>query len=159
MSNSDLKDLGLNGQFNKLPTLSKDVIKGPSSVMNMEAVVENKPQELRKLRPFKVALIYIPPGLPPESQIVLQAFFSSFEKSTTGVQEGLFEDIVFGFEAGGIPPECSVNGLLQLREKGYIKFQAPDNSYISGISDKIAKSWVRYQPKFMEIVYEDTSFK
>ena len=143
MSNSDLKDVGLDGDFNKLPELSKDVIKGPSSVMNMEAVIENKPQELRQLRPFKVALLQVPADIPSEAQIVLQAFFGAFEKSTNGVQEGLFEDVVFGFESGGIPAACSVTGLLQLRTKGYLKFQAPDNSYITGMSDQIAKSHIK----------------
>ncbi|NDD05583.1 MAG: hypothetical protein EB078_11805, partial [Proteobacteria bacterium] len=52
----------------------------PASVMTLEAQIENKPQELKKVRPYYETHKEIPSDLPAEAQIVLHALFSCFER-------------------------------------------------------------------------------
>jgi hypothetical protein len=123
-----------------------------TSVMNVEATVDVKPQELRSIRPFQLAIIGIPQFLKPEAQIVLQALLSCFEQKQS-VQEGIIGDLLWGFAECGIPPECTLVGMKELDAQGYIRFQAPDNSWISMDSEHLGKCWVRYTQKLLDMVY------
>lgn len=128
------------------------------SVMTLEATVENKPQPLRKLRSSFMANVMIPGHLCGEAQIVLKALFSCFEKQGN-VQEGLIGDLMWGFEqcAPPVPRQLTFKGLANLAAAGYVKFQAPDNSFVDIMSDQIGKAWVRYQPKLLDMAYEGPS--
>ena len=138
----------------------KDVCDSPKKqeghVMSLEVQVDTTPQALRKIKPYFSSSKSIPTSLPAESQIVLHALFSCFEKQQR-VEEGVIKDLVWGFEQGGIPPECSMLGLTQLQGKGYIKFQAPDNTFVTILSDQLGECWIRYQPKLLEMIYESSS--
>jgi len=125
----------------------------PKSVMTLEAEVVVDPQPLKKLRGYAQMSRDVSTLLPAEAQITLHALFSCFDKQKN-VQEGLIGDLLFGFEVGGVPRNCSFMGLQQLQRAGYIKFQAKDNTYVDIMSDLIGSAWVRYQPKLLEMVYE-----
>lgn len=146
----DLKEIGLDGEFKHLDStpVSNKIVNS----MTMEATVEVAPQPLKKIKPFAVACMNIPTTLPAEAQIVLQALFSCFERQNN-VSEGLIGDVMWGFENAGIPAECSYKGIIQLGRLGYIKFQGPDNAYISE-NGNLEKAFVRYQPKMLEMIYE-----
>lgn len=118
-----------------------------------EVEVENKPQELRKLRPYVKAVSKIPGLLPDQAQIVLRLLLDCFSKAGH-VSEGLIGDLLWGFSEFGIPSELSLHGLFQLEQLGYIAFQAKDGSYVNKDSDKLESAWIRYQPKLLEMVYE-----
>ena len=126
------------------------------SVMNLEVTVDDyKPQALRKLRPYAVMSLHTPPNLSAEATIVLQLLFTCFEKANA-VSEGLIGDMLWGFAQVDppVPPELTLNGLKQLAKLGYVKFQAPDNSYTDLRSDQATSAWIRYQPKLLDLVYE-----
>lgn len=126
------------------------------SVMNLEVTVDScAPQPLRVLRPFESMVLRIPQGLPSQATIVLQLLFSCFEKAQV-VSEGLIGDMLWGFAqlAQPIPPELTLTGLRQLERRGFLKFQAKDNEYISLDSDQASSAWIRYQPKLLELVYD-----
>ena len=147
-----VKNLGLDGEYKHLdstPPPDSNV----SSVMTMEAQVDTTPQELKKLRPYYKSSKGIPSNIPPEAQIVLHALCSCFERQGR-IEEGIIGDLVWGFEAGGIPPACAVGGLSILEKLGYVKFQSPDSQYVDISSDQIDKCWVRYQKTLLELVYE-----
>jgi hypothetical protein len=91
----------------------------------------------------------------PEAQIVMHALFECFGRQQV-VQEGLIGDLMWGFAQTGIPDKATWIGLCDLHKLGYVKFQAPDNTFVSADSDLIGKAWVRYQPKLLEMVYEPT---
>ena len=139
--------------FKKLNSTPPEGVKKPASVMTMEVTVDNKPQELKKVRDFAVMVKNVPTTLTPEAQIVLQALFDCFSRSNR-VEEGLVGDLGWGFAQCGIPPHCTAVGLKDLEKNAYIKFQAPDNTFIEATSDHIDKSWVRYQTKLLDMVYE-----
>lgn len=122
----------------------------------IEAEVENKPQELNKLRPFYAMTKAVPTSIKAEAQIVLQALFACFDRQRS-VQEGKLADLVWGFEQAGIPGSATVMGLKYLAEAGYVRFQAPDNSFVEMTKDNLSVLWVRYQPKLLEMVYEGPS--
>ncbi len=122
----------------------------------LEAQIENKPQELKKIRSFFAMTNSVPSSLKPEAQIVLQALFSCFDKQKT-VQEGKIDDLVWGFEQAGIPGPAVVVGLAQLEKDGFVRFQAPDNQYVEMTKDNITSLWVRYEKKLLELVYEGAS--
>lgn len=147
-----LKDMGLNGDYKHLDSTPQGDHK-PASVMTLEATVDVKQQELKLIRSFFAMSNNIPPMLPPEGQMTLQALFSCFDQQKT-VKEGLIGDLIWGFGECGLPPELTLNGLTQLYKMGYIKFQAPDNTFIDVNSDQIGKAWVRYQKKLLDLVYE-----
>lgn len=142
------------GDFKHVPTTRP---KGAvaRSVMGLEATVDATPQPLRKLRRFAAACHSIPSSLKPEAQIVLQAIFSCFEKQKT-VSEGLIGDLIWGFAQCGLADTLTFNGLRFLAEGGYVKFQAPDGSFVEITSDQASKAWVRYQEKLLKMVYEDS---
>lgn len=140
-------------QFKRLNTKPPGARPGPA--MAIEATVENNPQPLRKLRSYFASQLLIPNHLKLEAQIVLRALFDCFDKHKV-VNEGLIGDLVWGFEqvTPPITRQCTVIGLIDLERGGFIKFQAPDNSYVTFESDLITKAWVRYQPKLLDMVYE-----
>lgn len=145
---------GVEGEYNPLPTTPPEGSKAVLSTA-MEAVVENNPQPLRRLRSFNASMLHIPDALPAEAKIVLEALFSCFEKQKH-VSEGLIGDALWGFEqaARPIPAAVTAKGLIQLSMHNYIKFQAKDHSYVNFESDKIGSAWLRYQPKLLDMVYE-----
>lgn len=147
------KKIGVDGYTKALDTRPPEGSKIVSS-FGLEAQVDVKPQELRKLRPFSSATKQIPSTLKPEAQIVLNAIFSCFDRQKS-VQEGLIDDLVWGFEQAGIPGPCTVIGLKFLAADDYIKFQAPDNQFVEMTKENIAKLSVRYTPKLLNMVYED----
>jgi hypothetical protein len=128
---------------------------GAKSVMNLEATVVNKPQELRKLRSFFAASLLIPGDLSAQGQIVLKLLFDCFSKQGA-VKEGMIGDLCWGFEQATppIPQKLSIDGLRALEKAGYVKFQAKDGALVGFDSDKITSAWVRYQPKLLGMVYE-----
>lgn len=130
----------------------------PVTTASMEAVVENKPQELRKLRSFFASSLLIPGNISTQAQIVLRALFDCFEKQGA-VKEGLIGDMIWGFEQNTppIPQNLTTDGLQELARHGYVKFQAKDGSFVGFESDKITGAWIRYQPKLLEMVYEDSA--
>lgn len=126
------------------------------SVMNLEVTVDDyKPQALRKLRPYAIMSLHAPSTLPAEAIIVLQLLFTCFEKAKA-VSEGLIGDMLWGFAQvqPPVPPELTLNGLKQLAKLGYVKFQAPDNTFVDLASDQASSAWIRYQPKLLDLVYE-----
>ena len=148
MDNRDITE-----KFKHLDSKPPEGTTPPASVMTLEAQVENNPQPLLKIRPYYETSKEVPGALAPEAQLVLHALLSCFEKQKD-VQEGLIGDLVWGFEQAGIPKEASVIGLDRLAVAGYVKFQAPDNTFIDFSADAISKAWVRYQPKLLDMVYE-----
>jgi hypothetical protein len=141
--------------FNKLDSTPPTGSKVRSS-LTAEIVVDPTPQPLRVLRPFARSCLQIPSLLKEEAQIVLQALFSCFEKQEA-VKEGLVGDLIWGFCQCQIPVRLTVVGLQELERQGYVKFQAPDNTFVDLTTDQAAKAWVRYQPKLLEMIYEDSA--
>lgn len=138
-------------RYKKLPEGAKPA----PSVMNLDVVVDNKPQPLRKLRSYFAASLLIPGDLPAQGQLVLKLLFDCFQKQET-VQEGLVGDVLWGFQQGtpSIPPKLSIDGLRALELAGYVRFQAKDGSWTDFGSDKITGAFVRYQPKLLAMVWE-----
>lgn len=132
----------------KTPTLESP----PNSIVaNVTGTVDGKMQPLRGIRPaFRVPRI-IPPELNYEGGSVLALLFKVFERQQY-VNEGLIGDIIYGFSACGIPTEMTVQGLDDLNRKGYLKFQAKDNTYVSIYDDQAGGAWVRYQPKLLNML-------
>jgi hypothetical protein len=147
------EQLGIDGELKVLDTRAPEGTAQDVSVMGMEAAVDSKPQQLKIIRPFVQSIKNIPKTIPPEAQIVLQALLACFEKQKN-VQEGLVKDLVWGFAQSGIPDACTLLGIRQLENLGYVKIQAPDNTIIRIESPHIAESWVRYEPKLLELVYD-----
>lgn len=155
MTELNMPELGIKGEFKHLDTTPPANLRAPAGgVMSMEATVEVRDCQMRHLRPFSMACVRIPATIAPQSQIVCQAMFSCFEKSGK-VQEGLIGDWIWGLAQVGIPEEVTFVGLSILEKFGYVKFQAPDNAYVEINSTKAAKAWVRFQPKFMEMIYTE----
>lgn len=141
--------------FKKLDSTPPPGVKPVSSVMTMEVTVDNKPQELKEVREFHAMVNSVPVTLQPEAQIVLQALFDCFSRAGN-VEEGIVNDLGWGFSQCGIPPHCTAVGLRELEKQGYLKFQAPDNTYIESTSEHIDIAWVRYQKKLLDLVYTKT---
>lgn len=148
-------EAAVSGPVTHLDTTPPEDSKVKSSFA-VEAEVENKPQELRRLRSFFSASKQIPSTLKPEAQIVLQALMACFDRQKS-VQEGKLEDLVWGFEQAGIPGPATVMGLKYLAEAGYVRFQAPDNSFPEMTKENVAVLSVRYQSKLLEMIYEDST--
>jgi hypothetical protein len=124
--------------------------------LTLRGEIDTTPQPLRKLRSFEGACLRVPMDIPPESQIVLKLLFDCFTRHGH-VSEGLIGDMMWGFENAmpPIPKALTWNGLKQLEAFGYLKFRAPDGSYIEPSSDQIESAWVVYTPKILNMVYED----
>ena len=146
--------LKIHGEHKALPDLKNPPNK---SVMKMEAVVDATPQPLRRIRPYALSQVHIPNDISAEAQIVLHNLLMCFDKQK-GIQEGLIGDLLWGFAQGGIPENCTAVGLRDLEKVGFVKFQAPDNTYVKISDDSATKAWVRYQPKLLKIacLSEDT---
>lgn len=127
--------------------------KPATSVMTLEAEVDATPQPLKTIRPYAVTQKEVPGSIAHEGQIVLHSLFACFDRQKS-VQEGLIGDLIWGFAQAGIPPQLTLVGLKILEKNGYVKFQAPDHSYVDLNSDKIESAWVRYQKKLLDMVYE-----
>lgn len=132
----------------------KDEVVGRS--FSLRAEIDPTPQPLNRLRTYEGASLRIPMNLRNEAIIVLKLLFACFEKQGK-VAEGLIGDILWGFAQAQppIPEALTWNGLKYLWKDGYVKFQAPDGSYVDPLSDQIGKSWIRYTPKILSMVYED----
>ncbi len=150
-----IPEAGIEGNYKRLDSTPPPGSKA-KSVMTVEATVEVRPQALRTIRPQRIACLRIPPGLDPLGQYVLTLLFACFEKQQN-VKEGVLGDLIFGFEASGIPPDKTLSGLSVLHRAGYLKFQSPspDNSYVDFTCDRVLDAWVRYQPALLEMVYEE----
>lgn len=145
----------VSGDIKQLDTKPPEDSKVKSSFA-IEAEVENKPQELKSVRPFYTMTKSVPTSLPAEAQIVMQSLFACFDRQKS-VQEGKLADLVWGFEQGGIPGPCTVMGLKHLEKAGYVKFRAPDNTHVEMTKDNIAHLWVEYTSKLLEMVYEGST--
>lgn len=123
---------------------------------SLYAEIDTTPQPLRKLRGYEGACLRIPMDMKVEAQIVLKLLLSCFEKQGH-ISEGKVEDIMWGYEQAmpPIPRMLTYKGLVFLWNDGYIKFQAPDNSFVEPQSSQISESWVRYTPKLLSMAYED----
>jgi hypothetical protein len=154
----DVKKILDEGTYNKLDSRPPPGAKRPLTVGTLEATVENKPQELRRLRSYAAACLHIPGNIPSESQVVLSLLFDCFEKQRA-VKEGLIGDLIWGFAqtTPPVPYQASIDGLRGLQAYGLVKFQAKDGSYVGFDSDKITGAWVRYQPKLLNMVWEGTA--
>ena len=125
------------------------------SVMTMEATVEVKQQPLRTIRPEVSAVGRIPALLPAEARFVLIHMLRIFVEKAV-VKEGTFGDLVFGCQ-NGIPPlpaALSVRGIVQLKDAGFLIFQAPDNETLSIDADRIEDAWLKYTPRLLDLIYE-----
>lgn len=140
--------------FGKLKRLDTTAVADgkTKSVMTLEATVENKPQELRLLKPYFISSMAIPGSLSQQAQIVLHSLFSCFERQQS-VKEGLLEDLVFGFEAAGVPIRLTIDGVRHLMNTGYLSLRDPHGEAIDFSSSKVLKAWVSYEPKLLEMVY------
>ncbi len=143
-------EYGIDGRFRHLDSTPPDDAK-PASVMTLEAEVEVKHQDLLKIRPFFQSVMCIPPDLSDCGQLVMKAFMDCFDKAQN-VQEGKLADILFGFEQCQISAIASIAGIMDLRRKGYIILQAPDNTVLSSLPDSL-DCWIAYTPKFLRLIY------
>lgn len=115
-------------------------------------------QELRKLKGYLTMTKSIPSLLPDEARYVLHLLFECFEKSGF-VAEGLVGDLMWGFEQvyPPTPRTLTYAGLKQLESFGYIKLQAKDGAFVLLDSDASSGAFVRYQPKLLELIYENST--
>lgn len=120
--------------------------------MNMTAVVENKPQLLKPLRPFMSMVSSVPTDLSPNASYTLEGLFACFTKQGH-VKEGIADDILFGFGASEYDLRRVVFGLVDLKRAGYIFFQDDEGNIVDENSDNLKKCWVRYTDKLLSLVY------
>lgn len=111
------------------------------------------PQELKKLRTYFGLINSVPADLPAEAQLVLRGLFDCFDKAAN-VSEGIVEELMWGFEQAGFPRKLTAHGLVFLEKAGYVKFQTRDNVFVRFQDARLKDSWIRYQPKLLEMVYE-----
>lgn len=143
------------GKFDKNATVRPGDAKA-KSVMSLNVNLDEsatKPQELNKIRPYYDTAKEVPSSLVPEAQIVLHSLLSCFDRQKE-VKEGKLDDLVWGFEQAGVPGGCTVIGLQALVKQGYLKLQAPDNTFVDMTSDRIKECWVRYERRLLDLVYE-----
>lgn len=146
----------LRRQAGKLPK-NASFTKKRTQKLEVQLLPETRtaPQELKKIKAFAGLVASIPTSLPAEGQMVLQALFDCFERAGA-VQEGIIEELLWGFEQCGFPRKLTAHGLVFLEKAGYVKFQTRDGSFVEFISARTQDSWIRYQPKLLEMVYEKT---
>lgn len=149
---TEIKVDGIDGNFKHLNSTPPPGAKLPASVMTTEVTIENNPQPLRTIKPYTQSQLSIPSMLPSEARIVMHLLFECFANKGE-VKEGLIGDILWGFNQSGAASELTYNGLDQLSKAGYLKFQAPDQTYIDLGSTAAEKAFVRYQPKLLDMVY------
>ena len=132
----------------KTPTLESS----PNNlVVNVSGEVDMKMQPLRDVRPVIHAPKVIPGDLDQAGTMVMALLFKVFERQQY-IKEGLIGDLLFGFDQCGVPSDMSIMGLKDLNKKGYIKFQAKDNTYVSIDSDKAGSAWIKYMPKLKSLI-------
>jgi len=119
-----------------------------------EAVVEVRPQNLRKLRPCSLAILRLPADISDNTRTIMSTLFGIFEDKKR-VEEGLVGDMIWGFARSGIPPAKTFSGLEEMEKFGYVKFQTPDNSFVALHSPRIGAAWMRYQRKLLAMIYEE----
>ena len=140
--------------FRHLDSTPPEGVTPPASVMTLEVTVENKPQELRKIRSSLSAVAQIPVfSMSPHALFVLQGLLVCFQQAGN-VQEGLIGDILWGFAQCEVNPGDTLKGLQELSRLDYLKFQAKDNTFVDITDDKATSAWIRYQPKLLGLVYE-----
>lgn len=144
----------LRRQASKLPK-NASFTKKRTQKLEVQLLPETRtaPQELKKIKSFAGLVASIPSSLQAEAQMVLQALFDCFERSGS-IQEGIIEELMWGFEQCGFPRKLTAHGLVFLEKAGYVKFQTRDGSFVEFVSAKTKDSWIRYQPKLLEMVYE-----
>jgi len=152
MTKVSVPDLG-EIDYRHLDSTPPEGVKTPTHVLTQEVIVDNKPQPLRVLRPYKAACLQVPVSVGQEATITLHALFSCFEKAKE-VSEGLAGDVLWGFQQIGISPALTYKGLDELAKLGYIKFQAKDGAYVELSSTAAEGAFVRYQPKLLRMVYD-----
>lgn len=116
------------------------------------SVVEVVPQKLRKIKPCRIAVLSLPANLSNNTRTIMASLFGIFEDKKS-VEEGLVGDMIWGFKQGGIPPEATYTALGEMEKFGYVKFQAPDNTFVTLNSDRIGSAWIKYQPKLLDMIY------
>lgn len=122
-------------------------------VANVTGVVDGKKQPLREIGLFDGAGNFHLSGTSKEANDVLAMLISCFSRQKC-VNEGLIGDMLWGYKQVGYPLERTLKGLKDLEGLGYVKFQAPDKTYVSIDSDKAGKAWIRYQPKLFELLFQ-----
>lgn len=152
MKSSDVEQR-LKRQARKLPKNAR--YSRRTQRLDVELLPETRtaPQELKRIRPFFGLVASIPTALQPEAQMVLQALFDCFERARS-VEEGIIEELLWGFEQCGLPRKLTAHGLVFLEKAGYVKFQTRDGAFVEFVSARTGDSWIRYQPKLLELVYE-----
>jgi len=136
--------------------MKKRTIKNPDRkhVFGMEATVEVNPQKLLKIKPCTASVLSLPANMSDNTRTVMSTLLAIFEDKNY-MEEGLIGDMLFGFGKAGIPAACTLAALGEMEKYGFVKFQAPDNTYVSLDSDKIGAAWIRYQQKLKDMVYEE----
>lgn len=100
----------------------------------------------------------MPEGIPAQSagELVMAMLLSCFAKAGY-IAEGPLQDLIFGFENGpeNVPKQVIANGLIQLRQAGYIYYSTPtgvvltDDDLLRSGKDNI---WIRYAQKFLYLL-------
>ena len=119
-----------------------------------EAVVEVRPQKLRKIKPCSIAVLSLPASLGDNTRTILSTLFGIFQDKNN-VSDGLIGDMLYGFAQSGIPPAATLAALGEMERTGFVKFQTPDNVFVPITSDKIGSAWIRYQKKLLNMIYEE----
>lgn len=131
-------------------------IKNPDRnlVFGMEATVDVKPQKLRNIKPCTVSVLTLPANISDNTRTIMSTLFAIFEDKNS-VEEGLVGDMLWGFSQAGIPAAATFAALGEMERHGYVKFQAPDNSFLPIASPKIGSCWICYQDKLKNMIYEE----
>lgn len=140
--------IGNEVKVEKTPVLEKPK---HNVVANVSGVVDGKKQPLKDIGVFDGAGNFHISGAPKEVNDVLAMLMSCFARQGH-IREGLIGDMIWGYQQVGYPPQRTVTGLSGLEKLGYVKFQAPDNTFVSIDSDKAGKAWIRYQPKLLQLL-------
>jgi hypothetical protein len=143
----------LRRQAKRLPKNARYTKRTQKLEVDLLPETRTAPQELKKIKSFFKLVASIPTTLPAEGQMVLQALFDCFERNGN-VQEGIVEELMWGFEQCGFPRKLTAHGLVFLEKAGYVKFQTRDGLFVEFVSAKLSDSWIRYQPKLLGMVYE-----
>lgn len=149
---SDLRtQMGLSGQMGTAkpfrPLGSKEAL-----VSALTVQVENKPQLLRAMRPFRAMVSGVPTDISANARLVLLGLFDCFRKHSH-VKEGIADDILWGFQQSGYDLKRVAYGLVDLKRAGYLDFQAPDGAFVDEHSTQLKDCWVRYTDKILDLVY------
>lgn len=123
-------------------------------VFGMEATVDVKPQKLRKIKPCRVSALSLPASISDNTRTIMSTLFGIFEDKKA-VEEGLVGDMMWGFHKAGIPAAATFASLAEMEQHGYVKFQAPDNTFSPITSEKIGACWICYQDKLKNMIYEE----